>query len=431
MNHNPFTFGNPIQDPAYFCGRKAEMRKIVNRLVSSAHESTSIVGERRIGKTSLLYHLSNPLVAASLGMSQEEYCMVYIDFQGLTDITPHRFWQRVLQKMARAVCDESLGPEINALRKRQDFDLFDLEDLFASTNASGLTVVLFMDEFEYVTQNPRFGSDFFGGLRALAIHQDLALIPATRRELVDLCHSDEIKGSPFFNIFANVVLPPLTDTEAPELLDRYLAESEFEFSQEQKALAFQLGGGYPLFLQMAGYYLVDAGSQGLEGDALQAQVISNFDAEAASHYEYFWSHCSESEKITLLAVLALNQTESGEAIRPNTENLAKLHSQAPLDLSSLLRRGLIHERDGEYRLLSPSLRSWIAREISARPQDEESPDSVEQWLRAGGRESLEPVKGLLPRFKKQYWPIVGDILREMSFELAGAAAFEILVRALI
>ena len=45
---NPFTFGNPIKDPARFYGREAEIRQITNRLLSSAHESTSIIGEPRI-----------------------------------------------------------------------------------------------------------------------------------------------------------------------------------------------------------------------------------------------------------------------------------------------------------------------------------------------------------------------------------------------
>ena len=68
MSANPFTFGNPIRDPARFYGRVEDIRQIVNRLRSSAHESTSVVGERRIGKTSLLKHLDNPEVAAGLGL---------------------------------------------------------------------------------------------------------------------------------------------------------------------------------------------------------------------------------------------------------------------------------------------------------------------------------------------------------------------------
>ena len=86
MTSNPFTFGNPIREPSRFYGRSEDLRQIVNRLRSSAHESTSVVGERRIGKTSLLKHLDTSEVAVELGLAPEEYCMVYIDFQGLTDI---------------------------------------------------------------------------------------------------------------------------------------------------------------------------------------------------------------------------------------------------------------------------------------------------------------------------------------------------------
>jgi len=109
--------------------------------------------------------------------------------------------------------------------------LFDLEDLFEQISANGRTVVLLMDEFEYVTQNPNFQSDFFGGLRALAIHQNLVLVTSTRRELVDLCHSDEIKGSPFFNIFASVILRPFLPDEAEGLVEAYTAEVGFHYLQ--------------------------------------------------------------------------------------------------------------------------------------------------------------------------------------------------------
>ena len=171
---NPFTFGNPIREPVRFFGRKQEIRQIVNRLLSSAHESTSIVGERRIGKTSLLNYLSDSRVAESLGLTPDKFCLVYVDFQGLTDITPQRFWQRVLGKMAQSICDKNLKSAIEALSQQTQFDLFDLEDTFEKSQRFGLTHVLLMDEFEYVTQNPNFKPDFFGGLRSLAIHHGVA-----------------------------------------------------------------------------------------------------------------------------------------------------------------------------------------------------------------------------------------------------------------
>lgn len=423
---NPFTFGNPIKDPARFYGRTAEIRQITNRLLSSAHESTSIIGERRIGKTSLLNYLAYPEVSKSLGLTPDKFCLIYVDFQGLTDITPTRFWQRVLKKMAHVVCDESLKPPLEELGSRTQFDLFDLEDLFQTSMDKGLTIVLLLDEFEYVTENPNFKSDFFGGLRALAIHHGVALVPATRRELVDLCHSEEIKGSPFFNIFANVVLRPFNRGEVDDLLDGYTSEGTFALTPQEKDFIWELGGGYPFFVQMAGHYLLEGRDQNLSNEALTKFTVSNFDQQADAHYTYLWSHCSESEKITLLILLTLAMQKPSKKTVPNLENLTRLRARAPQDLVALGKRGMVVERDDRYSLFSPSLERWIRREIVAAPGGDETQTTAEDWLKSGMREDLTEVKGVLPKFKKKYWPLLGDVAKELSFEFAAAGAMELI-----
>lgn len=429
---NPFTFGNPVFEPGKFYGREGDIRQIVSRLLS-AGESTSIVGERRIGKTSLLKHLATPEVAQNLGLSPEKYCLVYIDFQGLTDITPERFWQRVLRKMERSICKPDLVPEIQALRKMEAFDLFDLEDLFENLTWEGLTTILFMDEFEYVTRNPNFGSDFFGGLRALAIHQNLALVTGTRRELVDLCHSDEIKGSPFFNIFANLVLRPFNRTEVRELIEGYFSKTDETVSEREQKLVLHLGGGYPFFVQMGGHYLLEAKWKNLEGDAILEDVVRKFNEQAEPHLDYFWSHSSESEKITLLSIIALSHKKPSKKTLPTVENLAKVHTRAHLDVPELTKRGMLVEnrKEDTYTLFSPSFEDWIFREIMAASGEEESQASVEEWVSSGGRDEVVPLSGVLPKFKKKYWPIVSSVMHELSFELVGAATFELLMKALL
>ena len=422
MTANPFSFGNPIKDPARFIGRQAEIRQISGRLLSSAHESTSLVGERRIGKTSLLYYLAHPDVAAGLGLSADRYCMVYIDFQGLTDITPVRFWQRVLSKAARASCDADLAARFKEAAEQGQLDLFDLEDLFTEVADRGLNLVLLLDEFEYVTQNPNFGSDFFGGLRALAIHNNLSLIPATRRELVDLCHSDEIKGSPFFNIFANVVLRPLAREDALKLVEGNLTEAAIDVPPEERDFVQKLGGGHPFFLQIAGYYLVEGRAQGLAGEALAGYLEAQFSEQADPHFTYCWSHSSEGEKITLLTVLALGQARPSKQNIPNLENLTRLHSRAKIDTVTLLKRGLLEEAEGVFALFSPCFGRWIGREVTAGPSEEEPAADVEAWLAEGGLERQRAVKGGLPKFKKKYWPIMGEVLKEISFELIAGVA---------
>lgn len=53
---NPFTNRGMVTDPADFIGRAEQMEEICTRLHKM--ESTSIVGERRIGKASLLHQLA-------------------------------------------------------------------------------------------------------------------------------------------------------------------------------------------------------------------------------------------------------------------------------------------------------------------------------------------------------------------------------------
>jgi AAA+ ATPase superfamily predicted ATPase len=413
---NPFTFGNPIKDPVRFIGRTAEIRQILNRLLSSAHESTSIIGERRIGKTSLLTYLAQPEVSAKLGLTPDRFCLVYVDFQGLTDITPTRFWQRVLKKMSRSVCDESLKPSIDKLSERSEFDLFDLEDLFQTTMDKGMTIVLLMDEFEYVTENPNFKNDFFGGLRALAIHSGVALIPATRRELVDLCHSDEIKGSPFFNIFANVVLRPFSRNEVDEMLEHYTKESDVAFTPQEKDFIWETGGGYPIFAQMAGHYLVEGRYQGLTTEALLKYTTSSFEEQADAHYTYLWSRCTENEKITLLIVITLGREKKSRKTIVNMENLSKLRPRAPQDVALLAKRGLISEVDGMFQIFSPSFERWVQREIIAAPGEGESQKTADEWLVTGGQTEVKEAREVLPQIKKKYWPLMEVFFKEVALK---------------
>jgi hypothetical protein len=434
MTPNPFTFGNPIRDAGRFIGRQEELRQVVNRLLSSAHESTSIVGERRIGKTSLLMHMADKSAASQLGFEPERFCLIYIDFQGLIDITPQRFWGRVITRMGRTITDPNLRARIEALQKDNTYELFDLEDLCEAITEAGLCIVLLLDEFEYVTQNPNFRADFFGGLRALAIHHNLPLVTATRRELIDLCHSEEIKGSPFFNIFANIVLRLFKQAEVNELLECYTRASGVTFSPQEHELAWRLGGGHPLFTQVAGYYLFDGLQQGLPSDKLDKWVTAQFEQQAAPHFSYLWGRCTESEKITLISTIMLCRSKPGKKDPPFMERLVKLYPRAAMDAEHLIKRGLLREQNGDsgcFALLSSSLEGWILREMAAGQDEEASQVSVTEWLQSGRMTLDEPAKDLMAKVKKQYWPLVATILKEVSFELAGNLTFELLLKALI
>lgn len=102
-------------------------------------------------------------------------------------------------------------------------------------------LLLTIDESGYVTQNVSFTADFFRGLRSLAIRNRLALVTATRRELVHLCLPKEIKCSPTFNTLANVALCPLSRGDVSDLIETCVGGTKLAFKPEERGSAWALG----------------------------------------------------------------------------------------------------------------------------------------------------------------------------------------------
>src|SRR5687768_8455528 len=114
---NPFTYGNPISDPDRFFGRAREVGQVISRLRNREFESSSIVGERRFGKTSLLNYLAAPTIRAAHGLDPDTYAFVYVDLQMVdAATTPTRLWQRILRLIAREVKDQAVAQAAEALR---------------------------------------------------------------------------------------------------------------------------------------------------------------------------------------------------------------------------------------------------------------------------------------------------------------------------
>ncbi len=364
MSISPFSYGRPIDDPERFIGRRREIEQIYSRLLSAC-ESTSIVGERRTGKTSLLKILAHPDTQIKFGLDPTKYTFIYQDFQFLEDGTvPTRFWQRVLRAIRRALkTHQEVVAEIEFALKAETIDNYTLDDIFTLVDEAGLSVVLLLDEFENVTRNPHFDNDFFGGLRALAIHHNLALITSSRLDLVELTHSESLRSSPFFNIFATINLRSFSEKEASELIDSYLSNSEVRFSSKELNLVFTLAGYHPYLLQMVGHHLLAAHQQGLDDTARSHYVMDQVRREADPLFQDYWHNSSPSQQ-TLLVVLAMRELE-GKGEEDTIKNLEDFYNRTPQVITDLERRTLVikNPETSACQLFSTELREWIADEI--------------------------------------------------------------------
>lgn len=410
MQGNPFTYGNPISDPRRFVGRAREVEQIVGRLRNEEFESSSLVGDRRIGKTSLLNYLTDPGVRAAHGLGPGDYIFVYVDLEMVDETMGHeQLWRRLLVLMRRQCKDRELTELLAALEGAERLDTFALDELFQQVDDRGQHVIFLLDEFEHVTANANFGPDFYYGLRSLILHHQVALVTSSRLELIELCHSDTIKSSPFFNIFANINLRLFSQADFRRMVSQSLNGTTVEFSDREMGQVFDLAGLHPYFLQAACWALYESHRKGLDEAARSNFLLEQFRLEATPHLVDYWDNSDDYEKIVLTAAALLEHT-----MRPGREfSLGDLHglfARSEPTVQRLEKRGLLMSDGGRYRLFSSMLGPWILSQITAELSEEQS---YHEWL-AENRGSVERIAGkqggllkeILPKIRTNYRQLI-------------------------
>jgi AAA-like domain len=409
MRGNPFTYGNPISDPRRFIGRSREIEQIFGRLRNEEFESSSLVGERRIGKTSLLNYLADPGVREAHGLGQGRYSFVYVDLQmvGRT-MDPDRLWRRLLTLMQRQCADQKVTEAVQALLRQDRMDAFDLSELFQEADDGGHHVVFLLDEFEQVTANANFGPDFYYALRSLMIQYKVALVTSSRSELVELCHSDEVKSSPFFNIFANISLDMFSRAEFEAMTGRALAGTPVTFTEPETESVTRLAGLHPYFLQAACHMLYESYGRGLGALERLAFLNSNFRSEAIPHITDFWGNSDDNEKIVLTAA-ALLERAPGSTEGFSLADLQRVFSRGERWVERLARRGLLMSSGGRYCLFSSLMGPWILEQLTAELGEEES---YHQWLTHHQLE-VDRVTGKHGSLLREVLPKIGTRYRRL------------------
>ncbi|UOG93715.1 MAG: ATP-binding protein [Candidatus Thiothrix sulfatifontis] len=215
MLENPFTVRGTIQNPSDFIGRKAELLHIVTRLKTM--QSCSVVGERRIGKSSLLYHLFQ---TGNDRLDDSRFRFVYIELTDACAQTVVDFLQTVLQ--ALDLPTDGIKDDNTLIRNLITFD-----NAIKTLVAQGVKVVLCLDEFEGLFDNPsEFSDKFFNQFRTMCNHQRLAVVTASRLPL-EVYSLEKKLTSPFFNIFSIAELGDFTPPDVEQFIAHYQVIAQF------------------------------------------------------------------------------------------------------------------------------------------------------------------------------------------------------------
>lgn len=241
---NPYIAGAPVMDVEMFFGRQKLMARILNVL---HHNSLMISGERRIGKTTFLFHLRRALEADTA--TEFQFFPVSIDLQGVPE---ESFFHALMADVVEAL---SLGPEtLEALRFRteseryegRDFshDLQRVIDELKTRTPKRVKLALLIDEADVLNEyseriNQRLRSIF---MKTFSEHLVAIMSGVGVRRIW------KSEGSPWYNFFDEVELQPFSREEA-EALIRQPVEGIFRYEPEAVSAILEESGLKPYVIQ--------------------------------------------------------------------------------------------------------------------------------------------------------------------------------------
>jgi len=261
---NPFFFGPRITDPAQFVGREKELRTIFNALeteYTGQLQHVQVVGPRRIGKSSLLYHVTQ--IYPQRLTHPEKYRFLYVDLMQANSQTLAGLLRHILSQL-----EISKASQTTLTRFQEEIEKFH--------DRRGLYPVLCLDEFEQLTKRrEEFPDAVFEAWRSLGSAGKLAFLTASQHSLGDLIRQGNLTST-FHNIFTPLKLGEYTEAEARSLLAHNV---DRPFTEEEIKKLFKLARYHPAYLQIAAMLLYDTkGAPPVDWEALKAEYLGRIES---------------------------------------------------------------------------------------------------------------------------------------------------------
>lgn len=291
---NPFYHRGAIRQETHFQGRTAETSQILGLLRNG--QSVSIIGPRRIGKSSLLIHLCRAHIRQGYQLHPPRAIFVLIDCQELGGSPAEEVYDAIHTGLLNAAA--TAGIDLSGLPEPGTYRSLDRTLHRIIQNNAG--VVLLLDEFELLAANDQLTPYFFARLRGLTTKYGLAYITASQRPLYAITADEEVLSSPFFNIFVTLQLGLFSAEDAHALMTERLRNATIKFDDDLINRLITLVGPHPFFLHVAGYHAFQAIASAEPGTDISRTTIQEaIEVEAESHLSYLWNNLNSEEQYTL------------------------------------------------------------------------------------------------------------------------------------
>jgi hypothetical protein len=363
----PYVTGTPLQSDAMFVGR-GEILQFVREHLLGAYQNNVIVlhGQRRTGKTSILYQLRRVLA--------ETHVCVLVDMQGKAARGLVDFLYSLADDITYTLEDLDIEVDLPERREFEESPEFFFRSRFLRQVGERLgqrNILLMFDEFEELQTRVETGvlePNIFPYLRNLMQHeQKVDFVFAGTHKLEELAAE---YWSILFNIAVYKKISFLTAGETDQLITQPVVAFGLEYDPLAARRIYAVTAGQPYFVQLVCHELAAYHNE------TQRNYLTTYDVEAVlktiiergeAHFKYIWAgatpqerwillgaaeHLAHAESITfaeLAAWLRQQQASLDAAALPNV--LAELEQRDILTRPSRGRR--------RFRFKIDLVRRWI------------------------------------------------------------------------
>jgi ligand-binding sensor domain-containing protein/protocatechuate 3,4-dioxygenase beta subunit len=384
---NPYIVGNPIRTEKMFYGREDDFRYVRTKL-EGASQGVIIVfcGERRVGKSSILYQVHN-------GRLGERFIPVFVDMQEMVIATDSEFFARVSRQIAEAASRAGVNEAATAVSApgareaksllsvpsfdgRNPYPVF-LDFLDEALSAIGQrTLLILVDEYELMeskVDEGKLSSELFTFLAGLMDNKErLSLIFTGSRRLEerDRKYWRELLRR---SLFRKVGF--LSEKDTYRLVTEPVAE-RVVYGRGAVDMIYRLTAGQPFYTQVLCQNTVDYLNEHERNWMTVADlqhVIADIVDNPLPQMIYTWDVLSDDEKLVLSLLAEVlkdgasyaTARELRSSVRMNEYPVNLSENTIRLTLEEMFRRELLDKdaTDG-FRFKIDLFRLWIRRSHS-------------------------------------------------------------------
>lgn len=300
---NPYIVGTPLEaGSALFFGREDLLATIQENLAATHRNNVVLIGQRRMGKTSLLKQLRLRL--------DSTYVPVYLDGQVMgLDPGLANFFLNLATEITFALEDQGVEMTQPNLEEFESSPAATFERQFLTKVLQIIGerhLLILFDEFEELegaVQRGHLDASIFGYLRHLMQHHPaLSFIFCGTRRLEEL-------AADYWNVLFNISLyyrvGYLFHEEAMRLVQQPVEPFEMRYDDLALDKMWRVTAGHPYFLQLLCHSLVNRHNKTQRNYVTVADVNAALDeilTSGEAHFIYLWTESTIEERMVLVAM---------------------------------------------------------------------------------------------------------------------------------